>query len=109
MFGWGTSDFFANFSSDKVGHFKAFFWSQVAGLITVLSVILLSGSSISLSPEILFRIVIAGIAYSLGYLLFYRGFEIGNVSVVSAVVNLQQLFIISISYFVYGQTLSRLQ
>ncbi|OGG07210.1 hypothetical protein A2872_00780 [Candidatus Gottesmanbacteria bacterium RIFCSPHIGHO2_01_FULL_42_12] len=109
MFGWGTSDFFANFSSDKVGHFKAFFWSQVAGLITVLSVVLLSGSSISLSPEILFRIVIAGIAYSLGYLLFYRGFEIGNVSVVSAVINIQNLFIILIAALVFHQTLTSTQ
>jgi len=31
MFGWGTSDFFANQASDKLGHTKALFWSQIAG------------------------------------------------------------------------------
>jgi len=25
MFGWGTSDFFANQASDKIGHIRAFF------------------------------------------------------------------------------------
>jgi hypothetical protein len=34
MFGWGTSDFFANLSSDKIGHFKTFFWSGM-GIVAV--------------------------------------------------------------------------
>ncbi len=109
MFGWGVSDFFANLSSDKVGHFKTFFWSQIAGLITVLTVFILFRSPIELSPKLILMIITAGVSYSLGYLLFYRGFEIGNVSVVSAVINSQNLFIVLIAYIVYGQRLSLIQ
>ena len=35
MFGWGTSDFFANNASEKVGHTKTFFWSQLAGMLAM--------------------------------------------------------------------------
>ncbi|MFC1624869.1 EamA family transporter [Patescibacteria group bacterium] len=110
MLGWGTSDFFANQASDSVGHTKTFFWSQIAGLTLMsLLVFFLSSELSSFSPLIIFLIIVTGIAYALGYLFFYKGFEIGNVSVVSAVINLQNLFIIGISYFVFKQSLTTFQ
>jgi bacterial/archaeal transporter family protein len=109
MFGWGVSDFFANLSSDKVGHFKAFFWSQVAGLLTVLCVVLFFQPSVEVSLNLVLMILVAGISYSLGYLFFYKGFEIGNVSIVSAVINSQNLLIVLIAYFVFHQTLTAIQ
>ena len=110
MFGWGTSDFLANNASDKIGHTRTFFWSQIAGLVLMgLVGLFLSTGLSSFSPPILILIVVAGIAYALGYLYFYNGFEIGNVSVVSAAINLQNVFVIAISYFVFGQTLTFFQ
>jgi len=109
MFGWGTSDFFANSAADKVGHVKTLFWSQIAGLCLIILVALFTISSISISPYLLLLTVISGIAYALGYLLFYHAFEIGNVSVVSAVINSQNLFIIFIAYFLFGQRITQLQ
>jgi len=41
MIGWGTSDFLANQSSEKIGHFKTFLWSQVSGLLLFAVVLLL--------------------------------------------------------------------
>ena len=108
MFGWGTSDFFANITSEKIGHEKAFFWSQAAGIFLIVLFILFLGTSL-LSLSLIGLTVLGGIAYALGYLLFYKGFEIGNVSVVSAVVNLQVLFVIFISFFLRGQSLTALQ
>ena len=110
MVGWGTSDFLANNASDKVGHKRAFFWSQIAGLILIGIIALFFSTGLSsFSPPILLLILVAGIAYSLGYLFFYNGFEIGNVSVVSAVINLQNIFVIGISHFVFGQSLTTMQ
>ncbi|WKZ30006.1 MAG: DMT family transporter [Candidatus Dojkabacteria bacterium] len=108
MFGWGTSDFLANNSSEKIGHSKTFFWSQVAGFVTIIAVAIFMAPNLHL-PGIFFPLAIfCGIAYALGYLFFYKGFEIGNVSVISAVINLQVLFVIIISLF-RGQELSLLQ
>lgn len=109
MFGWGISDFFANEASDTVGHSRALFWSQLAGLVLMaITAILFAGGFVFTGKLFLFMLI-SGIAYTLGYLLFYKGFEIGNVSIVSAVVNFQNVFIILISYFVFGQTLTRFQ
>lgn len=109
MFGWGTSDFLANSASEKIGHNKAFFWSQIAGLALIVVMLFLIPSSFAISPLLVGLTLFCGMAYALGYLLFYKGFEIGNVSVISAVVNLQVLFIILISLFLRGQTLTMLQ
>ena len=109
MIGWGTSDFLANSASEKIGHNKAFFWSQIAGLVLIIVLLILIPPSFAISPLLIGLAVFCGIAYALGYLLFYKGFEIGNVSVISAVINLQVLFIILISFFLRGQTLTTFQ
>lgn len=61
------------------------------------------------SPLLFVAILVSGVAYALGYLLFYKGFEIGNISVVSSVINLQNVFIIAIAYFAFGQRISTIQ
>lgn len=109
MLGWGVSDFFANTTSERIGHTKTLFWSQIAGLLLVVFLTLLIPISLSTSPLLLTLSVVAGIGYAVGYLLFYKGFEIGNVSVVSAVVNLQTIFVMLIAYFLFEQTLSIIQ
>ena len=108
MIGWGTSDFLANDASEKIGYSKAFFYSQLAGLSLIIALLIFMTPSFSMAPYLFGLAVFGGIAYTLGYLFFYKAFEIGNVSVVSAVVNLQVLFIIIIS-LLRGQTLSLLQ
>lgn len=109
MIGWGTSDFLANSASEKIGHAKAFFWSQIAGLGLIILLIFFMQPSFAMTPLFFGLALFGGLAYAMGYLFFYKGFEIGNVSVVSAVVNSQILFIILISFFLRGQTLTPLQ
>lgn len=109
MLGWGTSDFLANSASEKVGHHRSLFWSQVAGMILIGACVLIFNRNLNLSPLLFGLTIVGGIMYAVGYLFFYKGFEIGNVSVVSATINLQVLFAILISFFVRGQQLTSLQ
>jgi drug/metabolite transporter (DMT)-like permease len=109
MLGWGVSDFFANSASEKVGNVKTFFWSQLAGVLLIALFVIDMAPSFAIPITFLGLTVFCGIAYTVGYLLFYKGFEIGNVSVVSAVINIQTLFVVLISYFIRGQPLTRLQ
>ncbi len=109
MFGWGTSDFFAGLFSKKIGHFKTFFWSQFAGLISALILVYFFTLNLSLPPLIVVLLPLAAIFYTIAYLLFYRGFEIGNVSVISATINLWPVFTIFLAFIFLGQRLSMLQ
>jgi len=96
MVGWGTSDFFANISSDKVGHLKTFFWSQLAGIVLTLILIPIFGFNSNITFIFGFFVILASLFYSAGYLLFYKAFEIGNVSIVAASINLY--VILSMNY-----------
>ena len=51
MFGWGIYDFLGGVYSKQIGSFKSFFWSQLAGLISVL--LLLFAITINLNVPIL--------------------------------------------------------
>jgi bacterial/archaeal transporter family protein len=109
MVGWGTSDFFANMSSGKIGHLKTFFWSQLIGLTCILFIIPLFGFSPVISLSSFFLLAICSVLYALGYLFFYKGFEIGNVSVISASMNLYSVFTMILAYIFLGQRLTHLQ
>ena len=109
MFGWGIYDFFAGVYSKKIGPFKTFFWSQLAGLFFVL--LLLSVFTITPNIPVLMIILlpIASLFYSAGYLFFMRGFEVGNISIVAATMNLWAVFTMLIAFIFMGQRLSTLQ
>jgi drug/metabolite transporter (DMT)-like permease len=71
--------------------------------------VILNMSSFNMPVLFLLFAIFGGVAYAFGYLFFYKGFEIGNVSVVSAVINLQIIFVMAISFFIRGQKLSIIQ
>src|SRR5260221_5286948 len=109
MFGWGTSDFLASHSSGKIGYFKTFLYSQIVGVTLFATIALLRQVHFSFSPFLIFLMCAAGIAYTAAYLFFYKGFEIGNVSVVSTVSNCYSIFLVVIAYVVFGQRISGVQ
>jgi transporter family protein len=52
---------------------------------------------------------IGAILYSAGYLFFFKGFEIGNVSIVAATMNLWAVFTMLFAFIFMGQRLSTMQ
>lgn len=109
MFGWGTSDFFANLSSDKIGHLKTFLWSQLAGLMFVVLLIPFFRINIDMSFSMFFIVLFSSLFYAAGYLLFYKAFEIGNVSIVATTVNLNVVLAMIIAVIFKGQSLTSFQ
>ena len=109
MFGWGIYDFFAGVYSKKIGPFKTFFWSQLAGLFFVLLLISVFTITLNISVSIIILLPIAALFYSAGYLFFMKGFEIGNISLVAAIMNLWAVFTMLIAFIFMGQRLSASQ
>lgn len=109
MVGWGVSDFFANISSEKIGHKVTFFWSQVVGAIFTLLLIPVFGMTFDIPIRILIFLVVASIFYSAAYLFFYKAFEIGNVSVVLTVINLWAVFTMVFAFIFLEQRLTFVQ
>jgi len=109
MFGWGIYDFLGGVYAKQIGPFKSFFWSQLAGLISVLLLIFVFSINLNVPVPVIILLPIAAIVYSAGYLLFFKGFEIGNVSIVAATMNLWAIFTMLFAFIFMGQRLSTLQ
>lgn len=109
MFGWGIYDFLAGIYAKKVGPFKTLFWSQLAGLFLTLLLITVFTISLNISGFILTLLAIGALLYSAGYLFFMKGFEIGNISIVAAIMNLWAVFTMLFAFIFMGQRLSTLQ
>jgi len=109
MFGWGIYDFLGGVYAKQIGPFKSFFWSQLAGLISTLLLIFVFTTRLNVPVLIIILLPIAAIIYSAGYLFFFKGFEIGNISIVAATMNLWAVFTMLFAFIFMGQRLSTLQ
>ena len=109
MFGWGIYDFLGGVYAKQLGPFKSVFWSQLAGLIFTLLLAVAFTVNLEIPVRIIILLPIAAIVYSAGYLLFFKGFEIGNVSIVAATMNLWAVFTMLFAFVFMGQRLSGLQ
>jgi bacterial/archaeal transporter family protein len=109
MFGWGIYDFLGGVFAKQIGPFKSFFWSQLAGLLSVLLLAFVFTTSINVPILVIILFPIAAIVYSAGYLFFFKGFEIGNVSIVAATMNLWAVFTMLFAFIFMGQRLSTIQ
>jgi transporter family protein len=109
MFGWGIYDFLGGVFAKQIGPFKSFFWSQLAGLISVLLLASVFTKSVNIPILVIILFPLAAIVYSAGYLFFFKGFELGNVSVVAATMNLWAVFTMLFAFIFMGQRLSAIQ
>jgi len=109
MFGWGIYDFLGGVFSKQIGSFKSLFWSQLAGLISVFLLALIFTISVNVSILVIILSATAAIIYAAGYLFFFKGFEIGNVSIVATTMNLWAVFTMLFAFIFMGQRLSTVQ
>ncbi|MGE5377760.1 MAG: EamA family transporter [Bacteroidota bacterium] len=109
MFGWGIYDFLGGVFSKQIGSFKSLFWSQLAGLASILLLAFLLGTGTGIPVLALILFPVAAIFYSAGYLFFFKGFEKGNVSIVAATMNLWAVFTMLFAFIFMGQRLTLTQ
>lgn len=106
MLGWGTSDFFAKKSVDKVGHIIALFWMQALGIIPMLLVFGFRPDFSGLSLNVLMWVAIFGVIDVLGYLMFYKALEKGKVSIIGPITASYSAFSVIIASIFLGEKLS---
>ena len=109
MFGWGIYDFLGGVYTKQIGPFKSFFWSQLAGFLSAILLLFIFPLFLNIPVLAVILLPIAAVLYSAGYLFFFKGFEIGNVSIVAATMNLWAVFTMLFAYLFMGQRLSPIQ
>jgi len=109
MFGWGIYDFLGGVYSKQIGPFKSIFWSQLAGFLSLFLLLFVFTINLNIPILVIILIPIAAIVYSAGYLFFFKGFELGNISIVAATMNLWAVFTMLFAFLFMGQRLSAMQ
>lgn len=80
---WGVADFFGGLQSRRLPALAVAFWSQVAGALALLAVLLVRGEA-PVPPSVAWGLG-AGIFGGIGLVLFYRALAVGVVSIVAPV------------------------
>jgi transporter family protein len=109
MFGWGVYDFLGGVFAKQIGPFKSLFWSQLAGLGSICLLAFVFMPILNISGLAAILIAVAAVLYSAGYLFFFKGLEIGNISIVAAAMNLWAVFTMLFAFLFMEQRLSGVQ
>lgn len=108
MLSWGIADFFAARAIRRTGVFKTLVWGQTVGLLVLIAVAFLVGFAIP-SFYMLVIILITGFLNVVACLSFYRGLQVGKVSIVSPVSASWVMVTVILSLVFLGETLNQLQ
>lgn len=106
---WGASDFFAAKASRSSGAFKTVFWTQIISIIIYLFAYPFIEKTPPISQTTLIIIMIAGLLSIGAYLSFYKGLEIGKVSIISPIVACYAGITVILSLVFLNESLSALQ
>lgn len=104
---WGSSDFLAAHATRNTNSMKTFFWSQVVGLCLYALVFLLFFRNIPAISLLEWVYIFAmTIIVILGFLSFYKGFQVGKVGVISPIVNAWSIVTILVAITLLGESLT---
>lgn len=108
MLSWGIADFFAAIAIKKGGVFKTLVWGQTVGLLVLIAAAFLVGFTIP-TFYMLLIILLAGFLNVVACLAFYRGLQVGKVSIVSPVSASWVVVTVILSLAFLGENLSQSQ
>lgn len=109
MLSWGVSDFLAAKAARKTSVIKALVWSQIAGTSILVLAFLLFFKFPAVSFASLTLILLGGFLNIAALLAFYKGMQIGNVSVISPISSSFAVITVILSLIFLNENLSALQ
>lgn len=109
MLSWGTADFFAKKAVDKLGYKTSLLINQLVAFVPLVILSILFFKLPPVSVELVLITVSAGILGIVAYIFLYRGFQKGNVSVVSPISASWSIITTILAVFLFQETLMPLQ
>lgn len=109
MIGWGTTDFFIAKAVRKTSVFKTFVWSQTIGVILFFLIFLAFFKFPLLSLTPIGIILILGFLVVFSYLVYFKGLQVGKVSIISPVAACWAVVTVILSLIFLNEMLTALQ
>jgi len=105
MVGWGTADFFAKKTIDKMGDVQTLFWQQLVGIGPLLLLYLLHPYAPHLHHYDWLFMILLGAVSGLSYIPLYNGFGKGQLSLLSPVFAAYSVVVVVLSILFLGEPL----
>ncbi|MGD0995508.1 MAG: DMT family transporter [Candidatus Bathyarchaeia archaeon] len=109
MLSWGVADFFAKKAIDKTGYRASLVINQSVSLVPIFICVILFFRVPSFTVDLVFTILLTGVFGIIGYIFLYRGFQKGNVSVVSPISACWAIITTLLAVFLFKEQLTLLQ
>ncbi len=107
MLFFGTGDFFAKLSVEKINELKTAFYIQLTGLIASFAFLPLQSTIPSLNREIILLFISTSLFYTVGYYMFIKALKYGKISLIVPIANSGgAAFAIVLSYYFHGERLN---
>ena len=109
MLSWGVADFFAKKAIDKMGYRASLVISHSVTLVPIFIFAILFFRVPSFTADLVFIILVTGVLFFIGYIFLYRGFQKGNLSVVSPISASWAIITTLLAVFLFKEQLTPLQ
>jgi drug/metabolite transporter (DMT)-like permease len=110
MIGWGTADFFAKKTIDKIGDITSLFWGQLLGVIPLLVIFVATQRQFpELSQREPLYLLLLGVFSALSYIPTYIAFGKGKLSLISPIFASYAAVVALLSVAILHETLSAQQ
>jgi drug/metabolite transporter (DMT)-like permease len=109
MASWGISDFLAAYISRKIGFFRAFAITRALSMILLLLLIPFFFTQVALSQTAIILILVTAFFFIVANLSYYKGFAVGEISVISPIASTYPVITVLLSVFLLKESLSLLQ
>ena len=107
MLGWGTADFLTVNPVRKIGPISILLWTQIAGFFITLVYFLANPACFDAGQVVkyLYLLVPAVFLHLVGYLAYYKGFEKGQLSLVSPISASYSMIVVFLSLVFFRESL----
>ncbi|MGD0644178.1 MAG: DMT family transporter [Candidatus Bathyarchaeia archaeon] len=109
MLSWGLADFFAKKAIDKTGYRASLVINQSVSIVPIFIFAILFFRVPSFTADLVFTILVTGVFGIIGYVFLYRGFQKGNLSVVSPISACWAIITTLLAVFLFKEQLSLIQ
>ncbi len=109
MLSWGTADFFAKKAIDKLGYKISLLLNHLVAFVPLIILAILFFKLPPLTSELVLITISAGILGIIAYIFLYRGFQKGNISVVSPISASWSVITTLLAVLIFKETLMPLQ
>jgi len=107
LIAWGLSDFLSKVSCDKAGFRSAFFYIRISSIaLALITAFFFRSVLTAITPQLLVLFIIVAFLELLGYFVFYKALQGGQVSLISPVVACSAIIVVVLSMIVLAETIS---